>query len=114
MAANDTLTNMSEQRPTSKDLEKGSIEHERHSPHEAGTPLIVHFESGDNLDPHQWPAWKRYGTVAFASWLNVLVCIGASGYSTGSTEIAEEFGVSDEVVTLGVSRLCCPSTLGQY
>lgn len=103
MAANDTLTNMSEQRPTSKDLEKGSIEHERHSPHEAGTPLIVHFESGDNLDPHQWPAWKRYGTVAFASWLNVLVCIGASGYSTGSTEIAEEFGVSDEVVTLGLS-----------
>jgi hypothetical protein len=66
-------------------------------------PLLVAFKPGDRADPHQWPAWKRYGVVAFASWINVLVCIGASGYSTGAAGIQASFHVSAEVVTLGLS-----------
>jgi hypothetical protein len=69
----------------------------------SGEPLLVRFEKGDALDPHQWPAWKRYWCVGFASWLNVLVCIGASGYSTGAVGIGESFGAAPEVVTLGLS-----------
>jgi hypothetical protein len=66
-------------------------------------PLLVTFKPGDRADPHQWPAWKRYGVVAFASWINVLVCIGASGYSTGAAGIQASFHVSAELVTLGLS-----------
>jgi hypothetical protein len=69
----------------------------------SGEPLLVRFGSDDQSDPHQWPTWKRYWCVAFASWLNVLVCIGASGYSTGAEGIGKSFNVSEEIVTLGLS-----------
>jgi hypothetical protein len=69
----------------------------------SGQPLVAHFDERDPADPHHWPAWKRYGVVVFASWLNVLVCIGASGYSTGADSVVESFGVSAEVATVGLS-----------
>lgn len=64
---------------------------------------IVQFDASDKADPHNWPQWKRYGVVVFASWLNVMVCLGASGYSTGGAGIMEDFDVSSEVVTAGLS-----------
>lgn len=95
------------------DAEKGVAAHsegprpsaETHSP-SAGSPtspLVVRWDTKDPRDPHHWPAWKRYGVVTLASWLNVLVCIGASGYSTGAEGVMTSFGVSNEVATVGLS-----------
>jgi hypothetical protein len=87
---------------TEKAQEKPSISTTEYT-ERSDAPLLVRFEHGDANDPHQWPTWKRYWCVVFASWLNILVCIGASGYSTGATGIGKDFHASEEVVTLGLS-----------
>jgi hypothetical protein len=67
-------------------------------------PYVVHFNpSDDKGDPRQWANWKRYAIVSYASWLNMCVCIGASGYSAGAVGIQKQFGVSNEVATVGLS-----------
>jgi hypothetical protein len=64
---------------------------------------IIRSTKEDKRNPRNYPKWKRYLLVGLASWLNNLVCLCVSGYSTGAGQIAEEFNVSDEVVTVGLS-----------
>ncbi|CAO1623447.1 unnamed protein product [Sympodiomycopsis kandeliae] len=64
---------------------------------------LVGFENGDPENPRNWSKAKKYFLVFFCSYLNVCVASQASAYSTGSSGIEEEFGVSSEVVTLGLS-----------
>ncbi|KAH8078023.1 polyamine transporter [Filobasidium floriforme] len=64
---------------------------------------IIRSTKEDKRNPRNYPKWKRYLIVGLASWLNNLVCLCVSGYSTGAGQIAEEFNVSAEVVTVGLS-----------
>ncbi|GHJ84635.1 hypothetical protein NliqN6_1037 [Naganishia liquefaciens] len=58
----------------------------------------------DDLDnPRNWPKWRRYLVAGLASWLTIIVCSIASGYSTGTDALTAEFDLSEEVGTLGLS-----------
>ncbi|KZP30509.1 MFS general substrate transporter [Athelia psychrophila] len=65
--------------------------------------VLIQSARGDPDSPRSWPNWKRYGIVILASFLNNLVTICVSGYSTGTAQMEQEFGVSEEVGTLGLS-----------
>ncbi|KAF7983746.1 hypothetical protein HWV62_19719 [Athelia sp. TMB] len=71
--------------------------------HTKNGQVLIQSARGDPDSPRSWPAWKRYGIVILASFLNNLVTICVSGYSTGTAEMVKEFGVSDEIGTLGLS-----------
>ncbi|KAI5448908.1 hypothetical protein NCC49_006024 [Naganishia albida] len=64
---------------------------------------LVRSTKNDAKNPRNWGKVKRYGVVGLASWLNILVCLCASGYSTGVGEIEDRFSVSSEIGTLGLS-----------
>jgi hypothetical protein len=34
---------------------------------------LVRSTKSDDRNPRNWASWKRYGVVALASWLNILV-----------------------------------------
>ncbi|KAK4702416.1 hypothetical protein P7C70_g3805, partial [Phenoliferia sp. Uapishka_3] len=74
--------------------------------------LYIRSAPGDPSSPRDWPKWKRYGIVLLASFLNNLVTIGVSSYSTGTTEIASEFNVSAEVAILGLTLFILGFALG--
>lgn len=65
--------------------------------------ILVSFEDGDPENPRNWSKAKKYFLATFCSYLNVCVASQASAYSTGQTGVEEEFGVSAEVATLGLS-----------
>lgn len=54
-------------------------------------------------NPRNWSKATKFFLVCFCSYLNVCVASQASAYATGADGISEEFGVSDEVTTLGES-----------
>ncbi|KAK7703155.1 hypothetical protein SLS57_011038 [Botryosphaeria dothidea] len=66
-------------------------------------PIYLAYAQHDRDNPRNWPNWKRWYITCFASMLNVLTCLCAGGYSSGQDELIEEFGVSAEVGTVGLS-----------
>ncbi|KAJ9115114.1 hypothetical protein QFC22_005444 [Naganishia vaughanmartiniae] len=65
--------------------------------------IYISSNVDDPDNPRNWPKWKRYLVAGIASWLTIIVCSIASGYSTGAVYLNEEFGLSEEVGTLGLS-----------
>lgn len=65
--------------------------------------ILCGFEPGDSENPRNWSLAKKYFLATFCSYLNVCVASQASVYSTGQTGIEEEFGVSAELATVGLS-----------
>ncbi|PWN19725.1 MFS general substrate transporter [Microstroma glucosiphilum] len=65
--------------------------------------VLVGFEDGDPENPRNWSKAYKYFLVSFCSYLNVCVASQASAYSTGSSDIQEEFGISSELATVGLS-----------
>lgn len=65
--------------------------------------LYIIFSPNDRANPRNWPKWKKWYITCFASLLNILTCLCAGGYSSGVSQLTEEFHVSSEVGTLGLS-----------
>jgi len=66
-------------------------------------PIYVIFGPHDRDNPRDWAKAKKWYITCFASWLNVMTCLCAGGYSSGVGQLTSEFGVSDEVGTVGLS-----------
>ncbi|BFZ64023.1 hypothetical protein YB2330_005161 [Saitoella coloradoensis] len=73
---------------------------------------VLSFAPNDPDNPRNWPTYKRYYIASFASLLNVLVCLCASGYSSGGSEMGAELGMGSEVVTVGLSLYVLGFALG--
>jgi hypothetical protein len=73
-------------------------------------PIFVTFSKHDPENPRNFPKLKKWYITCFASFLNVITCLCAGGYSSAADMIVEHFGVSAEVGTLGLSMYI----LGQY
>lgn len=58
---------------------------------------------GPNDNPRNWPTWKKWLIVISIILVDLTVSWGASGFSPASTKFAKDFGVSDEISTLGLS-----------
>jgi len=73
---------------------------------------LIRATKDDKTNPRNWPNWKRYAVVGLAAWLNNMACLCVSGYSTGAEQLTEEFGVSAEIGTLGLSLFILGFALG--
>jgi len=74
---------------------------------------LIRATKDDKTNPRNWPNWKRYAVVGLAAWLNNMACLCVSGYSTGAEQLTEEFGVSAEIGTLGLSLFILGFALGE-
>lgn len=66
-------------------------------------PFIVDWLRDDVEDPQQWPYWYRWVTIAIVSWTTLAVALSSSAYSGGIESLVEEFQVSTELLTAGIS-----------
>ncbi|KAK0650442.1 Efflux pump FUB11 [Lasiodiplodia hormozganensis] len=64
---------------------------------------VVHFAPGDPEDPRNWPRWKKWLMIGPILIIDLSVSWGASGFSPASKKFAEDWGLSPEAGTLGLS-----------
>lgn len=75
-------------------------------------PFIVDWLPHDPRNPMEWPQVKKWFitfTVAFAT---LAVAFVSSAYSGSAQQIVAEFGVSSEIVTLGISLFVLGFAIG--
>ncbi|KAJ5981058.1 hypothetical protein N7481_008356 [Penicillium waksmanii] len=82
--------------------EEQALAKARSSPDDA-LPIIVSYALDDPDNPRHWPKLKKWYITCLVSMLNVFTTWCAGGISSGATGIQEEFGVSSEITTLGLS-----------
>lgn len=74
---------------------------------------IVDFDGPDDpRHPHNWPWSRTIYTTLLLGYTSLCATIGSAITSSATTAIAEEFGVSVEVSTLGVSLYVCGFAAG--
>ncbi|KAF2474873.1 MFS general substrate transporter [Lindgomyces ingoldianus] len=71
-------------------------------PHD-NTPIILTFGPHDLDNPRNWSKARKWYITCFVSMLNVLTCLCAGGYSSGSHLYKEEFHASSTMATAGLS-----------
>ncbi|KAI1842231.1 hypothetical protein JX265_001409 [Neoarthrinium moseri] len=84
------------------------------------TPLLAstsqravnRFEAGDLDNPRNWPSWRKWLIVAVITPIDLSVSWGASGFSPASASFQAEFGLSENVATLGLSLYILGLALG--
>jgi hypothetical protein len=74
--------------------------------------IFITFSPSDKDNPRNWSKAQKWYITCFASSLNVLTCLCAGGYSSGVGQLVEEFGVSDEVGTVGLSMYILGFAIG--
>ncbi|MBA7495541.1 hypothetical protein ES702_06128 [subsurface metagenome] len=73
---------------------------------------VVTFPPGDQEDPRNWSTFRKWSIVTAITLVDLSVSWGASGYSPASSKFADDFGVSSEVATLGLSLYVLGLALG--
>jgi len=114
------LSNGSEQSPAR--VENGKLEGELLTDDEAlvrlranpdlTSPIWIKFQQNDPTNPRDFAMWKKWYITCLVSFCNIITCLCAGGYSSGADEIAETFGVSSEVVTVGLSMYILGFAIG--
>lgn len=74
--------------------------------------IFITFAPDDKDNPRNWSKRRKWYITFFASSLNVLTCLCAGGYSSGVGQLVTEFGVSDEVGTVGLSMYILGFAIG--
>lgn len=74
--------------------------------------IFITFAPNDKDNPRNWSRGRKWYITFFASSLNVLTCLCAGGYSSGVGQLVTEFGVSDEVGTVGLSMYILGFAIG--
>lgn len=85
--------------------------------HEAGgntesDPFLVEWSPDDPTHPRNWSNGKKWVMVAWACFMELGISFASSAYSSGSTQIQEEFGLSEPVVVLGLTTFIAGLGLG--
>jgi len=81
----------------------------------AGTdedPYIVKWIPNDPRNPMEWPTWYKWVLTQLVAIATLAVAFVSSAYTGGLEKVIVEFGVSQEVVTLGVSLFVLGFALG--
>lgn len=80
---------------------------------EDGTDVeLVTFPPGDRQNPRNWPLSKKWSIVGVIIPIDLTVSWAASGFSPASTKFSEDFGISTEIATLGLSMYVLGLALG--
>lgn len=67
------------------------------------SPIYVTWSKDDPSNPRNFKPSMKWYITCLVSFTNVLTCLCAGGYSSGGDGIKAEFGVSSEVITVGLS-----------
>ncbi|KAL0257076.1 hypothetical protein SLS55_007886 [Diplodia seriata] len=86
-------------------ISNGSKAQDTSRQHDGSVTGVVHFEPGDAEDPRNWPRWKKWLMIGPIVLIDLSVSWGASGFSPASKKFAEDWGLSPEGGTLGLSFL---------
>lgn len=66
-------------------------------------PYLVEFVPNDPRNPMEWSQVKKWTIVLTVAIMTLAVSFVSSAYSGGTKQVILEFGISQEVATLGVS-----------
>jgi DHA1 family multidrug resistance protein-like MFS transporter len=66
-------------------------------------PHLVEWDHDDQENPFNWPQRRRWVYTVLLGLVTFVVTFASSVFSAATEVIAEQFGVSDEVSTLGTS-----------
>ena len=75
-------------------------------------PYQVEFIPDDPRNPMLFPMWKKWTLTILVAVATLAVAFVSSAYTGGVNQIIEEFGASQEVVTLGVSLFVLGFAIG--
>ncbi|MCJ1464878.1 MFS siderochrome iron transporter 1 [Pseudocyphellaria aurata] len=75
-------------------------------------PYVVEFIPGDKRNPMGFPMWKKWVITLLIAFATLAVSFVSSAYTGGLQQVVEEFGTSEEVVTLGVSLFVLGFAIG--
>ncbi|RMZ79745.1 hypothetical protein DV738_g3275, partial [Chaetothyriales sp. CBS 135597] len=75
-------------------------------------PFVIEFIPNDPRDPMNFPQWKKWLIVADVAIATLAVAFVSTAYTGAVKEVIEEFHISSEVATLGVSLFVLGFALG--
>ncbi|KFY93871.1 hypothetical protein V500_03499 [Pseudogymnoascus sp. VKM F-4518 (FW-2643)] len=75
-------------------------------------PYVVEWIPNDRRNPMDWPQWKKWVITMTMAFVTLAVSLVSSAYTGGVKQIAAEFNVSSEVITLGVSLFVLGFAIG--
>lgn len=75
-------------------------------------PYLVEFIPDDPRNPMLFSMWKKWTITLLVAVATLAVAFVSSAYTGGVNQIMEEFGVSGEVVTLGISLFVLGFAIG--
>lgn len=75
-------------------------------------PYVVEFLDGDPRNPQLFLTWKKWVITLLVAIVTLAVAFVSSAYSGGVDQVMEEFGVGEEVVTLGISLFVLGFAIG--
>lgn len=73
---------------------------------------VVNFPPGDPTNPRNWPLWRKWSIIAVIFLVDISVSWAASGFSPATKSFSEDFDVSKEVATLGLSSFILGLAIG--
>lgn len=76
------------------------------------SPYIVKWIENDPRNPMLWPKWYKWVLTQLVAVATLAVAFVSSAYTGGLDRVIVQFGVSQEVVTLGVSLFVLGFALG--
>jgi multidrug resistance protein len=75
-------------------------------------PYVVEYIPNDRRNPMLFPMWKKWVITVLVAFATLAVAFVSAAYTGGVNQIIEEFQVSNEVVTLGVSLFVLGFAIG--
>ncbi|KAI5201823.1 multidrug resistance protein-like protein [Aureobasidium subglaciale] len=89
-------------------MSSGEIKEEESSDDEEnngakGKYKLIDFVEGDEDNPQNWSTFKKCFVTFNICWLTLSVYVGSAIYTSGLPFLTQEFGVSTEVITIGLT-----------
>src|SRR5271168_4655805 len=75
-------------------------------------PYVVEYIPNGQWNPMIFPMWKKWVITVLVAFATLTVAFVSAAHTGGVNQIIEEFQVSDEIVTLGVSPFVLGFAIG--
>lgn len=90
--------------PPSREAETSPLLPEQRNPNSSeSNEESLEFQQGDQANPRNWSSFQKWKIIIPITLIDLTVSWAASGYSPATKNFIEDFGVSEEVGTLGLS-----------
>lgn len=97
-------------RPTTTDNKESRLLPSHSSPSSQSDPWLVTWTHPDlgpddqtSIPPREWSKRKKWYMVAWCCFMEFGISFASSAYSSGETQIEEEFGISQAAAVLGLT-----------